>query len=162
MKTSWLAILASVGLTSALACVAKAPAPPAAPPTASPAPVVPLDDPRACLEAPPIEQLAEQAADAPGRLDAELIRKIVRQHYGLFRSCYEAGLGRHGDLRGRVTVLFVIAQDGKVSSATVAEGTVLPDCGVTRCIREGFRQLEFPPPEGGIVTVTYPIQLQPG
>jgi hypothetical protein len=40
--------------------------------------------------------------------------------------------------------------------------TTLPDCAVVSCIRDGFSNLEFPSPEGGIVTVHYPIILEPG
>jgi hypothetical protein len=85
----------------------------------------------------------------------------VRARYGLFRACYEAGLGRHADLQGTIIVRFAIGRDGKVSYVSIASGTDLPDCGVTRCIGEAFNHLEFPAPEGGVVTVQYPLMLKP-
>ncbi len=102
------------------------------------------------------------ATPVSGRLPPEVIRRLVREQYGRFRTCYEAGLGRHSDLTGRVTVRFVIGRDGKVSNARISEQTDLPDCGVARCIRDAFMHIEFPRPEGGIVTVQYPVMLQPG
>jgi hypothetical protein len=33
---------------------------------------------------------------------------------------------------------------------------------VTQCVTQGFFGIRFPPPAGGIVTVQYPIMLQPG
>lgn len=99
--------------------------------------------------------------EVSGRLPPEVIKQIVRGNYGTFRKCYEAGLGRYAKLEGRVTVRFVIERDGAVSNAVVGDST-LPDCQVARCIRDGFKALRFPKPEGGIVTVSYPIMLQPG
>jgi hypothetical protein len=39
---------------------------------------------------------------------------------------------------------------------------VMPDAQVRACVVKGFEKLVFPPPEGGIVTVTYPIMFSPG
>jgi hypothetical protein len=36
------------------------------------------------------------------------------------------------------------------------------DRAVRDCVIDAFAQLEFPAPEGGIVTVVYPIMLAPG
>ena len=53
--------------------------------------------------------------------------------------------------------------DGKVSSASPdASGTTLPDPQTVDCVVDVFRTLEFPKPEGGIVTVVYPLIFSPG
>jgi hypothetical protein len=96
-----------------------------------------------------------------GRLPPEVIRRIVRQNYGRFRLCYEQGLGRNPNLEGRVTVRFVIGRDGAVSNVSNG-GSDLPDSNVVNCVVKAFYGLSFPKPEGGIVTVQYPIMLQPG
>jgi hypothetical protein len=96
-----------------------------------------------------------------GRLPPEVIRRIVRQNYGRFRLCYEQGLGRNPNLEGRVTVRFVIGRDGAVSNVSNG-GSDLPDSNVVNCVVKAFYGLSFPKPEGGIVTVSYPIMLQPG
>jgi hypothetical protein len=96
-----------------------------------------------------------------GRLPPEVIQRIVRQNYGRFRFCYEQGLTRNPNLEGRVAVRFIIGRDGAVSNANNG-GSDLPDASVTSCIIQSFYGLSFPAPEGGIVTVSYPIQLQPG
>jgi outer membrane biosynthesis protein TonB len=95
-----------------------------------------------------------------GRLPAEVIRESVRGHYEKFTRCYEAGLAGNPRLKGRVTVRFAIARDGKIENIAVINNE-LPDCAVVRCIRDGFGELAFPPPEQGIVTVIYPIQFEP-
>jgi hypothetical protein len=43
----------------------------------------------------------------------------------------------------------------------ISENT-LSDCKAARCVMDGFSKLTFPPPQGGIVTVVYPIMLEPG
>lgn len=95
-----------------------------------------------------------------GRLPAEIIRRVIRANFGRFRGCYQDGLLRNPQLAGRVTTSFVIGRDGAVSSVGDA-GTDLPDRAVGNCVRRAFYGLSFPQPEGGIVTVTYPIVFSP-
>jgi hypothetical protein len=95
-----------------------------------------------------------------GRIPPEVIQRIVRQNFGRFRLCYENGLRTSPNLAGRVSVAFVIGRDGAVS-AVQNGGSDLPDAGVVSCVVRSFYGLSFPAPEGGIVTVTYPILLSP-
>jgi hypothetical protein len=99
--------------------------------------------------------------DVPGRLDAAHIQEVVRSHYDRFRQCYEDALGRNPNAEGRVVVRFVIGVDGKVARARVQENG-LPDCQAVRCVLEEYLGLTFHPPNGGIVTVVYPIMFAPG
>ncbi len=96
-----------------------------------------------------------------GRLPPEVIQRIVRQNYGRFRMCYEQGLSRNPQLEGRAQVRFVIGRDGSVSNVQNG-GSDLPDSGVISCVINAYYGLSFPQPEGGIVTVVYPIMFQPG
>jgi hypothetical protein len=96
-----------------------------------------------------------------GRLPPEVIQRIVRQNYGRFRMCYEQGLARNPNLEGRAQVRFVIGRDGSVSNVQNG-GSDLPDSGVVSCVINAYYGLSFPQPEGGIVTVVYPIMFQPG
>ena len=106
-------------------------------------------------------QVRMGATQVSGRLPPEVIRRIVRQNYGRFRLCYEQGLGKNPNLTGRVGVRFVIGRDGAVSNVSNG-GSDLPDSNVVNCVVKAFYGLSFPKPEGGIVTVTYPIMLEPG
>lgn len=99
--------------------------------------------------------------DVSGRLPPEIVQRVVRQSYGRFRMCYERGLGRDPQLKGRVTARFVIGRDGRVTSAADA-GSTLGDAEVIDCVVKSYGGLVFPEPDGGIVTVVYPIQLSPG
>jgi hypothetical protein len=105
--------------------------------------------------------LRQGATQVSGRLPPEVIQRIVRQNFGRFRLCYENGLRNNPALSGRVSVKFVIDRSGAVSTAQDG-GSELPDPGVVSCVVRGFGNLSFPQPEGGIVTVVYPIIFNPG
>jgi hypothetical protein len=96
-----------------------------------------------------------------GQLPAEIIQRIVRQNYGRFRLCYEGGLRNNPALQGRVEVRFAIGRDGAVSSVSNGNSD-LPDAAVVKCVVQAYYGLSFPQPEGGIVTVVYPIMFSPG
>jgi hypothetical protein len=96
-----------------------------------------------------------------GRIPAEVIQRIVRQNFGRFRLCYEAGLRGNPSLSGRVATRFVIGRDGAVMQASDG-GSDLPDQNVVACVVRSFNTLSFPAPQGGVATVTYPIILSPG
>jgi len=95
-----------------------------------------------------------------GRLPPEVIQRIVRQNFGRYHLCYEKGLRNNPNLQGRVSVRFVIGLDGTVAHVD-SGGSDMPDGNVTSCVARAFYGLRFPQPEGGIVTVTYPIMFTP-
>jgi hypothetical protein len=95
-----------------------------------------------------------------GSLPPEVVQRIIRASFGSVRSCYEAGLASNPSLAGKVTVRFVIARDGSVSTVA-ADSQDLGDQGVIDCISRAFYTLSFPAPSGGVVTVRYPIKLTP-
>ena len=105
--------------------------------------------------------LREGSTSVNGRLPAQVIQRIVRQNFGRFRLCYENGLRNNPNLQGRVAVKFVIDRAGSVGM-TGDGGSDLPDQGVVSCVVRAFGNLSFPQPEGGLVTVVYPITFSPG
>jgi hypothetical protein len=106
-------------------------------------------------------KIREGATSVNGRLPPEVIQRIVRQNFGRFRLCYEAGLRNNPTLAGRVAVKFVIDRKGAVA-LTADGGSDIPDSSVVQCVVRGFGNLSFPEPEGGMVTVVYPIMFAPG
>jgi len=103
----------------------------------------------------------EESTTVSGRLPPEVIQRIVRQNFGRFRLCYEHGMRSNPNLQGRVTVKFVIDRSGAVE-LTADGGSDLPDRDVVQCVVRSFGNLSFPPPEGGMVTVAYPIVFSSG
>jgi hypothetical protein len=95
-----------------------------------------------------------------GRLPKEVIQRIIRQNMGRYRNCYESALRTNPTLEGRVAVQFVIDRTGAVSIAQDGDSD-LPDASVRTCIVRSFYNLSFPAPQGGTVSVTYPMVLTP-
>jgi hypothetical protein len=106
--------------------------------------------------APPRVRMANPTVN--GHLPPEVIQRVVRENFGRFRFCYEAGLRANPSLRGRVVVKFVIDRGGAVG-LSADSGSDLPDTRVTECVVRAFGDLSFPSPEGGMVTVVYPISF---
>lgn len=125
---------------------------------------------------------ANDPSKVRGRLPPEVIQNIVRANFGVMRKCYEEGLGRDPTLKGKIATKFVIALDGTVSTAAevhdsppgavapnrLAESVKeelddprFPDPTVTECVVSIFKELRFPRPQGGILTVVYPIIFKP-
>ncbi len=107
-------------------------------------------------------QIRQGAVSVNGRLPPEVIQRIVRQNFGRFRLCHENGLRSNPSLQGRVAVKYVIDRDGSVKGTPTDGGSDLPDQGVVQCITRGFQNLSYPQPEGGIVTVVFPLIFSPG
>jgi hypothetical protein len=106
--------------------------------------------------APGSPRVRTESPTVNGHLPPEVIQRVVRENFGRFRFCYEAGLRANPSLRGRVVVKFVIDRGGAVGLSMDA-GSELPDSHVTQCVVRAFGDLSFPSPEGGVVTVVYPI-----
>lgn len=104
---------------------------------------------------------APSSIQTNGRNPADVIQRIVRLNFGRFRNCYVAGLGANPSLSGRIATKFVIGRDGAVTQASDA-GSDVPDQNVVSSVVRSFNTRSFPPPEGGVATVTYPIMLTPG
>jgi hypothetical protein len=109
---------------------------------------------------------------------------VIGEHVSLAGEAIEILVLRARDpqLTGKILTRFVIGRDGKVESAMEAQDAPqsplmteamaqddqshrqaprFPDAEVTACVMERFKALTFPQPEGGIVTVVYPIVFAP-
>lgn len=116
----------------------------------------------------------EGAGKTVGTLPREVIQQVVRANFADMKKCYEEGLGRNTNLKGRITTKFVIETDGSVSradeihaaprSASSSESSepLFADPQVVSCVVAKFRTLKFPQPDGGKVTVVYPLVFNPG
>ena len=108
-----------------------------------------------------VPTVRQAKAEVSGALDKDIIRRIVRAHINEIRHCYNQGLAKDPNLKGRATIEFTIDANGKVQSALVKE-TSLPDATVPACITGAVLRWTFPRPTAGTVTVAYPFVLEPG
>ncbi len=97
-----------------------------------------------------------------GALDKSLIDAVIKRNMNQIRYCYQRELTKNPALGGKITVKFVIAKDGTVSSATTKAST-MGSPAVEGCINGRFMRFQFPEPKGGgIVIVSYPFIFSPG
>jgi hypothetical protein len=97
-----------------------------------------------------------------GSLDPEIIRRIVREHSGQIRYCYESELTRTPGLLGKIVMKWVINGEGRVIQAQVAE-TQMKNANVENCLATKIRTWMFPKPKGGgMVVVNYPFVFKQG
>lgn len=105
------------------------------------------------------QPLGEEAF-VEGGLGRDQIAAVINRHLGEVTYCYEKGLQTKPDLSGRVAVRFVIASNGRVSSASIAHSSLRSN-QVEGCIVNRLRGWKFPKPVGGVnVKVTYPFVLR--
>ena len=92
-----------------------------------------------------------------GSLDPEIIRRIVREHAGQIKYCYEKELTRTPGIYGKIVMKWVINGEGRVTQSAVAE-TQMKNSNVEGCLATKIKTWVFPKPKGGgIVVVNYPF-----
>jgi hypothetical protein len=103
----------------------------------------------------------EQVFTGPdGRLIPSVIRAYVRAHFSTIFACYERARQKDPELNAKITVKWVIGEDGKPRDV-VAEDTNLSKESV-ECILWLFRErLKYDPNRNGNLTIVYPILLTP-
>jgi hypothetical protein len=106
-------------------------------------------------------QVRMGAIKVKGKLPPEVIQRIVRQNFGRFRLCYENGLRASPGLTGGITVQFTIDPSGAVQRLHKQKDE-LANAAVSDCVMIAFSGISFPPPDGGPVSVVYPILFTPG
>jgi Ca-activated chloride channel family protein len=100
----------------------------------------------------------QAAPEITGCLDKDLIRRVVRAHMAEVRRCYELGLTRNPNLKGRLAIAFMVDRAGAVTHAEVAEST-LADPAVGTCVARLALRWKFP--AGGTVNLVYPFNFEP-
>ncbi len=95
-----------------------------------------------------------------GSIDKRIIQKIVRQHAGELRACYEKELHKNKELAGRIVVLWLISSQGVVTKALLKESTI-KNKNVEDCVVNSIKFWRFPAPKGGgIAKVEFPFEFE--
>ena len=95
--------------------------------------------------------------EVTGSMDPELIRRVVRSHHDQLKYCYDNALTKNPKLTGKVSVRWIIREDGTVASSNVVSSTSgTPE--LDHCIAGRVLLWIFPKPKGGgVAVVTYPF-----
>lgn len=159
-----------------IACQLPSEQPPATPKTPTsdssnePAPLPPEETPppeseaTPPPEAKPVEPGITSTSGAPqrGSLPKAVIDEKLKSAQPAIQACYERALKTSPDLRGNLSISFVVAPDGKVAHTESLEtDSPLSDAAAVDCILGEIRKLQFPEPSGGRVFLNYPLKLEP-
>ncbi len=93
-----------------------------------------------------------------GRLDDAVVQKAVGDAGAAIEACYRDNVGALRYVGGKLTVRAIVARDGKVAHAQVAEGD-LGAWPVEKCLVELVRKLDFGKPQGGDAEVRIPLEF---
>ena len=97
--------------------------------------------------------------DVSGSLDRLTVQKVVRQHFGELRACYEREAIKIKGLSGRVVVVWIIAANGSVTKALVKE-TTMKNKTVENCVINSVEHWRFPALKGGgMAKIEYPFDF---
>ncbi len=108
---------------------------------------------------PIVAELPAPVAPAVGRLESAKIRRVVQSHRADVQRCYERRLKREWNLRDRVEMRFTVGADGHVTDARAQRGGA--NAGIVECLEAAVRSWTFDRPDGGPVTVVYPLSFAP-
>ncbi|MBI5547359.1 MAG: AgmX/PglI C-terminal domain-containing protein, partial [Deltaproteobacteria bacterium] len=91
-----------------------------------------------------------------GTLARELIAKVINEHLGEVRGCYERALLKEAGLAGKLQLEWTIDLTGRVEEVRVKQSTI-KGAEVPNCIVNSLKTWVFPKPTGGKVIVAYPF-----
>lgn len=125
------------------------------------------DEARAAIGTPPRSpggnpRVYVQGGISTSGMDKSLIEAVITRNLTQVASCYERELTKNPRLGGKITVRFVMAKDGSVSSATTMSST-MGSPPVETCVNGRFIKFQFPALKGGgPVIVSCPLLFAPG
>lgn len=93
----------------------------------------------------------------------EVIAKVIKDNRAPFRACYEKGRKELPDLKGTLTLHFVLDPEGKVKLAELnLERSTIKSPMVADCAIAELKKLKFPPSSRGMESsVNYPFDFKP-
>lgn len=89
------------------------------------------------------------------------LKSVVRRRAGAIRACYEKRLQLKPNLKGKISVRWTIALDGKTTGVSITSNS-LGDSQVSNCVARVLRRMRFRKPEGGICVVQWPFVFNSG
>jgi metallo-beta-lactamase class B len=111
--------------------------------------------------APAADGGALDSSPSRGKLDKEIIRRVIGGHINEVESCYDAALTTDPTFSGRIMIRFTIAATGSVDASELQSSTMANPV-VESCAVQVAKRWQFPKPiGGGSVVVSYPFVLTP-
>ncbi len=91
-----------------------------------------------------------------GTIDREAVLRVIKSHHPDIVRCYEKELRFKADLGGKVTVNFLIDDQGRAKNVSI-KGSTIEDTSVESCIVNEYQSWRFPEaPSGDVANVSFP------
>ena len=100
------------------------------------------------------------AAQITGDIVHEPVHRAVRESLGSLKDCYQKGLDKNPQLKGRIIFSFTLDSGG--AAKDLKPDAELKDNTVIECAKSAMSSVGFPKPKSGVVSVRYPILFSPG
>jgi predicted small lipoprotein YifL len=106
---------------------------------------------------------AEGGSEAEDSRTTQSIQKVVADNRKPIRACYDKALKDIPDLRGTMTIHFVLDPEGNVKKAELnIERSTIKASEIANCAIGHLKTLKFPPSSRGMdTTVNYPFDFKP-
>ena len=89
------------------------------------------------------------------------VQRKVRGRAAAIRACYEMQLQMKPDLKGKVTVQWIIDLTGRVKGVKVVQNTSSSK-KLAKCMSKILGKIHFQPPKGGMCIIRWPFVFSPG
>lgn len=94
-----------------------------------------------------------------GSMDREGVRKVIRECTPEIKACYNQGLKKVPDDKGRISIRVEVNHKGNVLKSEVKESD-LKNAEVGKCVADVIKKRHFPgPAEGVIAVIDFPFFL---
>jgi hypothetical protein len=133
-----------------------------------------MPEPESAEPAGAAEPASDGSSDAPADVDKpalsdgetrtmSMIQKVVLDNRTAFRTCYDAVQAKVPELKGDLTLYFVLDAGGRVKKAELNEQrSTIKNDELTQCAIGELRKLQFPASSKGLDTkVNYPFNFNP-
>jgi hypothetical protein len=96
-----------------------------------------------------------------GELSKDQVHTTIAAQKSGLEVCYQEALDADPGLSGKVVIKFLINSEGQASAAKVAD-TEIQNAVMSECLIDAFEAMVFePPPGGGVVVTSIPIEFRP-
>ena len=109
------------------------------------------------------EGSGEASGDGEDERTTTSIAEVIKAHRKPIRACYDKARKSLPDLKGKMTIHFVLDPEGKVKKAELnQERSDIKSPEVVDCALAQIKNLKFPPSSKGMdTTVNYPFDFKP-
>lgn len=109
-------------------------------------------------DSPETTELATTGSE-PQTLSNEYIDEMIVSRQGQLQKCWVSRLKDRPDLRGRMTLQFLINRRGKVRDVRVVDSSI-NDEPLQRCVISVIERIPFRPFRGAEISLSYPISFE--